>query len=1059
MKFFLKLTAGVIVLLLVVVVGLLAWLLTFDANENKDWIAEKFREETGRELILGGNIEVTFYPWLGVTADDVSVGNATGFSNTPLLHADHLNFRVRLLPMLNREFEIDTVTLDGVHVNLEVAGDGRNNWQTLVASQDQAAGGQETSAPAAAPGGGFNTLIVGGVNINNASLVYHDEFANTHYEVNNFNMDIAELSYGDPLDISMSMDVASRRPELTATVNMDGTALYDVDNGRFDFAPLQLDATLQGPAVPDGSADLTLTTAVNLDTRADTLVLDDLRFNALGTAIAANARIERVQTSTPAWNAGVDVDGEDLAVLFRILEQEELAQRISSLESSYTISMTAEGDQRSGTVNLSAFNAELLNSDIEAAVRISNLNTDAQTLSGRINAAGPDLPTLVEVAGILQGGRDSALSEYGRELSRVPNKAYRAQSEFNIDMQQSTVDVPEFYLSLFGATITGNFDASNIEDTEAVVATGSVNAQGPDLPLLMQIAGQLSGGTESALNQYGARFRNNVRNRSFDFSTDFDVDMGRGSIELPTLNAAMLGFKVNGNLNASNIEASDGLISGALEVTGENLREVLLALEQPELAEVARSMALNVQVGGTSSNLRLSPFKLQATLAGSRIPDSPQTLTLDADTVLNLERGNLRAEAFSLDGLGLNLLGSVQASDIRGAMTYSGELSIPEFNARRFMQQLNRPLPPMTDPNTLQRVSLATGFGGTTGSFNLNNLQLMLDESTITGSLAVTDIATGAAQFNVNIDRIDADRYMNPATTAPVANNEQAEPLPVEQLREVNVNGSLNIGSLTVNRLNMRDIVVQLTAADGNIALNPFRASLYEGNFDGDIRLDASGSVPAATVSTTLSEVSMGPLLQDFVGSSYVSGTANIQLELQGSGMDAGVIKRSLNGNGLVRLEDGVLNGVDVAAVLNAVETMIRSRQVQRLPQGGSTPFEASSATLAIRNGVVSTNDLSIKAPGWQLTGGGTLADLATEMIDFRMQVAVDETTATSTETEYDLGGYTLPIACTGTIGSPRCLPDAEQIIRGAVSEAVTERLGDLLRDRLGGGDRQGEGR
>src|SRR5688500_5191631 len=92
---------AIITLLLLVGLGLIAYVLTFDPNENKEWIADKFRENTGRELVLGGDVAWTLYPWLGITANDVSIGNAPGFSATPLLHAEHAAFRIKLMPLLN----------------------------------------------------------------------------------------------------------------------------------------------------------------------------------------------------------------------------------------------------------------------------------------------------------------------------------------------------------------------------------------------------------------------------------------------------------------------------------------------------------------------------------------------------------------------------------------------------------------------------------------------------------------------------------------------------------------------------------------------------------------------------------------------------------------------------------------------------------------------------------------------------------------------------------------------------------------------------------------------
>jgi uncharacterized protein involved in outer membrane biogenesis len=1058
MKRLLTILGALCGLLLLVIGGLAIWLLTFDANANKDWIARKFQEQTGRTLTLDGNIEVSFYPWLGLTAEQVAVGNAVGFSDTPLMAANALAFRIKLLPLLRSRYEIDTVKIDGLHLNLEVAGNGLDNWSSLAGGSATEAGSSPESASASGSNTAIlNNLIIGGVSITDTSVVYDDDFAGTHYEINDINMSIGELVYGNPLDIRLDFDAASRTPELAARTTLEGTVVYDTDSGRYNFAPLQLRSTLRGPGVPSGNADLTLDTELTMNVADDTLTLNDLVLSGLGMRVTANVEAADLQGGEPAVSATLEANGSDLAVLFRVLQQDALAGRISNLDSSFSFVASLEADVSEGTLNIPALQASLLNADIDGSMSMERFNTDAPLLQGDLNAQGPDLPTLLEVAGMLQGGSDSALSQAGRDLARVPDKAFRVMTNFTADLGTSTIAVPEFDVALFGASISGKVDASNISDTAALRATGELDASGPDLPLLMQVAGQLLGGRESALYVYGDKLRLGVQDRRFALVTTFTTDLGRGSIELPSLDANLLGFTASAELNARDLQSGSGTVSGSLDLDGNNLREVLTALDQAALGEVAQSLQLNLQIGGTSSSLQLSPLRLDLVLAGRQIADSPQTLSLSADSVANLDAWSVRTDRFSLNGLGLDLNGAVSATNLNTAPSFDGRLEIPSFNARRFLQQLNQELPPTSDDTVLQKVALSTAFGGTQSSFNLNNMQLQVDESTITGSLAVSDLATMATQFTVNVDSINADRYLAPATTEPDASGAEATPLPQEQLQALNVQGSVNVGSLVINRLQMRDIVLEINAADGELALAPFRANLYEGSFDGDIRLNAKGSTPTASVTTTLSNIDLGPLLQDFMESTYVTGKGNVSLSLSGSGSDTASIKRNLDGNGSIQLQDGVLQGVDVSAVLASIETMIRSRRVQSLPEGGSTAFDESAATLSIGDGVITTNDLSVKAPGWALAGTGILADLGTDSINFNLLVSVDESTVTSAETEYDLGGYALPIACSGALQSPRCLPDAQQILAAAVGSALQQRLGNFLQERLGGGRTQEE--
>ena len=45
-----------------------------------------------------------------------------------------------------------------------------------------------------------------------------------------------------------------------------------------------------------------------------------------------------------------------------------------------------------------------------------------------------------------------------------------------------------------------------------------------------------------------------------------------------------------------------------------------------------------------------------------------------------------------------------------------------------------------------------------------------------------------------------------------------------------------------------------------------------------------------------------------------------------------------------------------------------------------------------------------------------------------------------------------MPIACTGQVNSPRCIPDVGEIIKVAAQQAVQKKIGDVLQRAIGGG-------
>ena len=351
----------------------------------------------------------------------------------------------------------------------------------------------------------------------------------------------------------------------------------------------------------------------------------------------------------------------------------------------------------------------------------------------------------------------------------------------------------------------------------------------------------------------------------------------------------------------------------------------------------------------------------------------------------------------------------------------------------------------------LQRLSLSAQFSGSPDAISLQELDMMLDDTSLRGRFAVPNLNGPAIDFSLSVSELDVDRYL-PASEAPTAasGSTATTELPVEMLKALNVNGELEVSRLQVAGLTLSEVTLGINARNGQLQLSPLRSNLYDGTFDGNVSLDVSPAIPEASLSAEMQQVDIGALLLDMMDATYVSGQGLVQLSLDSRGADTAALKGGLTGTGRIALEDGVLQGVDVASVLGQLETMIRSRRPADLQRGQQTAFDTFAATLVVNDGVIRSNDLLIHSPGFQVSGQGVLMNLADNSIDFNLLASVDASTATRDTQQYNIGGYNLPIACTGTLAGPRCLPDAGEIIRNAVETEVRERVGDLIQRAIG---------
>jgi len=1041
----LKALISLVTLIFTIVLVAFLYAINLDPNSHKATISRKFEEITGLTLVLNGDIQLELYPWLGLTLENVLIQSPDGFSGTPLLQTEHAKFRTKLLPLLDREYEIDTIELTGTRLYLETNITGQGNWELPVETGKSDQGNAQASPV-------FNKLVLGGVDIRDAGITFDDRFNDVIYELDNITVNTGELVYGEPVSLSMGLSASSSRPLLSSRLQLSGTLLYDLANERYDLDPLTLSGTLSGNNVPGGTTEVTLSSSASLDFANDLLTLRNVSFSALDTRINANINGRNFSGTNPFYQINLAAAGADLAVVFRILENEALVDQITNLDNrGFTVSGLFESSPAEGTLAINNLDANLLDSSIKGDISATNLLAGSPVIRGSINAAGPDLPTLLEVAGQLQGGRNSALATYGRDLQQSPNQAFLLETTFDANLETGNISVPALIAQALGTNLDGNVSASGI-NTDTPVFQGHLNASGPDLPLILQIAGQVTGGHESSLNQLGRQLRQ-VDNKGFDINAPFDIDMKSGNIDVSGIDASFLGFTLNGSLQARNFQAPDGTMGGRITLSGKNLESLLKALDRSDLAEVVQSVTLETAVDGTRENLSMSPFTLDLTLDGPDIPNGPVTLALNTSMSLNLEDETVATSDLSLAGLGLDLGGNLNATNILDNPGINGQIRIAPFNLRRFMQQINQPLPVTSDGTVFRSLALSSNFSASADNMQLDNLTLALDDSTITGNLTLAgldnDLVPPASTFDLSVTSLNLDRYLEPEEESSVNNSVGNTPLPVDTLRNLNLKGQVRVEHLTYSNLNLDNLSLAINASDGELALAPINANLYQGSYTGDIRLSTGGSIPVASLDTRLENIYLAPLLRDFMDASYVSGTADIRLNLAGRGEDTATIKRNLNGTGSMALHDGILEGVDVGSVLAQVETMIREQRPANIVRGERTPFDTFSASVEVQNGIVTTDDLLIESSGFDVSGRGILANLTNDTINFNLVANVDESPATD-ERAYDIGGYALPIACTGALAEPSCLPDIQAIIAGAIQSAIQRGLTDLLQRAIG---------
>jgi AsmA protein len=251
--------------------------LMIDPNDYRDQIELKVKEQTGRELNIEGDILLTWFPWLGFEMGGVELGNAAGFKAPLFASTDKVAIRLKLIPLLRKKLVMDTLEVHGLHLNLEKNAKGESNWDDLVEAETEPA---QPKAHGAAPQ--LAAFAIGGLDIRNANISWSDAQAGQQYAVHNFSLTTGALNPGNPVNVSVGLDLRSTEPPMSGRIEGAGQLEMNPDTKLFRAIGFNLDAGFQGEQFPGGKMELSVFTDLVADGIQNSIRVNSLKLKTEG---------------------------------------------------------------------------------------------------------------------------------------------------------------------------------------------------------------------------------------------------------------------------------------------------------------------------------------------------------------------------------------------------------------------------------------------------------------------------------------------------------------------------------------------------------------------------------------------------------------------------------------------------------------------------------------------------------------------------------------------------------------------------------------------------------
>lgn len=241
-----------------------------DANDFKAQIEAAVKDRTGRTLTIKGNLELSVFPWLGISTGEITLSNAKGFKAHHFAKIQQSELNVKLIPLFSSQLEVSEMVFKGLRLHLSKNKEGISNWDDL---KDSSSEDSKSSNPLA-------ILAIAGLLIEDAAIVWDDQQAKQHTEIQNLSLKVNKLAFNEAIPLKLSLKLLNKEPALEQLINFSGNLILEKTLKRFQLKDIQLNIVNKGDFISTGSLNVQLLANILFDKETKYLKLSGLKINS-----------------------------------------------------------------------------------------------------------------------------------------------------------------------------------------------------------------------------------------------------------------------------------------------------------------------------------------------------------------------------------------------------------------------------------------------------------------------------------------------------------------------------------------------------------------------------------------------------------------------------------------------------------------------------------------------------------------------------------------------------------------------------------------------------------
>ncbi|MCR5562024.1 MAG: hypothetical protein K6F46_01440 [Desulfovibrio sp.] len=317
-------------------------------------------------------------------------------------------------------------------------------------------------------------------------------------------------------------------------------------------------------------------------------------------------------------------------------------------------------------------------------------------------------------------------------------------------------------------------------------------------------------------------------------------------------------------------------------------------------------------------------------------------------------------------------------------------------------------------PSWLSKLALHARFKGSKDSVTLSGIRMMIDKSTVTGSLSVVIRKAPRLEADLAVDSCNLDRWLGDAGREG-KKHDSGRRLDFSALKGVTAGGALSLANVVFKRLRFTNVKIPFSLRGETLECRHVTGQFYGGPLQAKAVVGLSSGVDLKA-EFSAGNVSLAGLSRDRMRTTHLEGTADASGRISAVMSTTSQWPHALNGSWKCRLRAG---------------------SFQRMKENGEKkgkPTEISrlEASGVFEKGVMRSRNILMTGKGLQVDGGGWL-DMDKETLDCNFNVNLK-------------GLPNFPLRIYGSLDKPKTSIGAGTLILNAIGS-----LGQGIIDLFGG--------